>query len=66
MKYFVSAIDQDSADWIAQEIDAADFDDALTQLRTLMLDRWGECHGRETSVTEVPAAGENIKRRLTA
>lgn len=54
MTFFVSAIDQDSADIIAREIEAEDFETALEFLRDRMEERFGADRGRITSITEKP------------
>jgi hypothetical protein len=62
MKYFISAIDEDSSDILAREIEADDFEQAVGITYELARRRFGGRHGRITSVTEVPDLGPALHR----
>lgn len=68
MKFFVSAIEEDTADILALEIEADDFAQALGMTYALARQRFEGRPGRVTSVTEVPEllpALERLERIAT-
>lgn len=57
MTFFISAISEDGKDVLAQEIDVETFEEAVSQLHVMGLQRWPGQLWRPTSVTEKPDRG---------
>jgi hypothetical protein len=57
MRYFLSAVAEDSADALAAQIEADTFEDAFSELRRLAMARWPGQYWRPTCIVEEPARG---------